>query len=128
MEKKISSKRTACFLSMYLLIYFAPIIAIHFARHMPRLIGNFCFSFPQLMFPFNIMFWKGDPVISNSSVFFLVAALYLVMLGLLFSFVTRSVKKFQWVILFAFCFSMLSVVALNLVLMACGIAVETKMP
>jgi hypothetical protein len=128
MEKIKFTLRAGCFLSVYLLIYFVPIVAIHFSKHMPRLVGNFCFSFPQLMFPFDIMFWKYTRIISNDSVYFLISGLYLLTLSLTFAFLTRFVGKSRWIIPFAFCFSILSVVALNFVLLACGITVETKMP
>ena len=128
MGKRNFTLRMACFLSIYLLTYFVPNIAINFAKHMPRIVGNFCFSFPQLMLPFNIMFWKNDLVISNSSTFFVVSGVYLAMLSVLFSYVTRPVKNPRMVVLFAFCFSIFSVISLNCILPVCGITVETRMP
>jgi len=80
------------------------------------------------MFPFNIIFWKSSLIISNNGIFILVSGVYLVLLGLLFSFVTRSVKKTSWVILFSFCFTIFSVIALSFILSIFGITVETRMP
>ena len=74
------------------------------------------------------MFWKNSPIISNNCIVVLISGFYLVMLGLLFSYVTRSAKKFRWIVLLAFCFSILSVIALNFILMVFGITVETRMP
>jgi uncharacterized membrane protein len=81
-----------------------------------------------LMFPFNIMFWKNSPIISNNGIVILISGFYLVMLGLLFSHVTRSAKRIRWIVLLAFCFSILSVIALNCILMVFGVTVETRMP
>ena len=128
MEKRNLLTRMVCLIAVYLFTYIIPIVAIHFTWHMSRLVGNFCFSFPQLMFPFNIMFWKNSPIISNNCIVVLISGFYLVMLGLLFSYVTRSAKKFRWIVLLAFCFSILSVIALNFILMVFGITVETRMP
>ena len=128
MRKLNLMMRMIIFLSSYLLVYFIPIVAIHFARHMPRLAGNFCLSFPQLMFPFNIMFWKNAPIISNNGVVFFVSGFYIIILSLLFTYATRSVKRKRWIVLFAFCFTILSVVALNCILQVCGITIETRMP
>jgi hypothetical protein len=131
MNKQNAILRAVCFVFAYLVLYFAPIAAIYsgFARHLPRLMGNWCFSFPQLMFPFNIFFWKYHSL--NNYAALLVSAVYLILLAWLFSFLTRSVKKIRWIILFAFCFSVISVIALNLVLLALGIfdiTVEPSMP
>ena len=115
-------------MAVYLFTYIIPIVAIHFAGRMPRLVGNFCFSFPQLTFPFNIMFWKNSLIISNNGIVILVSGFYLVILGLLFSYVTRSADKIRWIVLFAFCFTILSVIALNCIVTVCGITVETRMP
>jgi len=57
--------------------------------------------------------------------------LYLISLGVWFSFLTRSLQKFRWVVPLAFCFSIRSVIALNLVLLTLGIfgiSVEPTMP
>jgi hypothetical protein len=127
MKKTIS--HAICFVLVYLLLYFAPIAAIYSTKHMPRLLGNFCFSFPQLMFPFDIIFWKYHSL--DGRVAFLISVLYLILLAWFFSFLTRSVKKFRWIPLFAFCFSFVSVIALNLVLFTLGvfgISVNTVMP
>jgi hypothetical protein len=131
MNKKNAILRAVCFTFAYLVLYFAPIAAIYsnFAKHLPRLMGNWCFSFPQLMFPFNIIFWKYHSL--NDHAALLVSAVYLILLAWLFSFLTRFVQKIRWIILFAFCFSILSVIALNLVLSVLdifGITVEPSMP
>ena len=131
MNKKNAILHAVCFVFAYLVLYFAPIAAIYsgFARHLPRLMGNWCFSFPQLMFPFNITFWRFSSLGDRAA--FVVSAVYLIFLAWLFSFSTRSVQKFRWVILFAFCFSVFSVMALNLALLALGVfgvTVEPSMP
>jgi len=129
LNKKTTILRAVCFVFVYLALYFAPIIAIRFTKNIPYPIDNFCFSFPQMMFPFNIIFWKYHSL--NDHVALLISAVYLILLAWLFSFLTRTVRKFRWIIPFAFCFSVFSVIALNLVLKALGIfdiAVEPSMP
>jgi len=121
--------RGGCFVFVYLFLYFAPIAAIYSTRHMPPLIGNFCFSFPQLMFPFNIIYWKYHSLDGHTA--FLISTFYLFVIAWLFSFLTRSVKNIRRVVLLAFCFSILSVLALNLALLALSIfdiTVEPSMP
>lgn len=128
MKKTNFVARTIFFLFLYLFIYFSLIFSVRFAAHMPRLIGNFSLSFPQLMFPFNILFWGNTPIITNNSIVFLVSGFYLVILSSLFAYVVRPVKKKQWIILFAICFIILSVIVLNCFFRVCGITVETRMP
>lgn len=129
MNRKNAILSAACFVVVYLLLYFAPIVAIYSTKHIPYPVDNFCFAFPQLMFPFNIIFWNYHSL--NSYIAFLISALYLIFLGWLFSLSTRSIQKFRWIVLLAFCFSIASVIALNLILSALsifGISVEPRMP
>jgi hypothetical protein len=129
MNKRNAISRAICFIAIYLTLYFAPIAAIYSTDRMPYPMDNFCFSFPQLMFPFDITFWGFHSLESHTA--FFVSVLYLISLAWLFSLLTRFVQKFRWVVLFAFCFSVVSVVALNLILLAMGVfgvSVEPKMP
>jgi O-antigen ligase len=131
MNKKNAILRAVYFVFAYLVLYFVLITAIYsdFARHLPRLMGNWCLAFPQLMFPFNIIYWKYHSL--NDHAALLVSAVYFILLAWLFSFLTRPVQKFRWIISFAFCFSVCSVIALYLVLLALvifGINVEPSMP
>jgi hypothetical protein len=131
MNKKNAILRAACFVFAYLVLNFALIAAIYsdFARHLPRLMGNWCLAFPQLMFPFNVIYWKYHSL--NYHAALLVSAVYLVLLAWLFSFLTWPVQKFRWVILLAFCFSLFSVVTLYLCLLALSvfdITVALRMP
>jgi hypothetical protein len=128
MKNRTLAMRMVLFLSLYLLVYYIPTVAIHSVRHMPRLIGNYCLLFPQLMFPFDIMFWKKAPIITNDTIYFFVSACYLVILSMAFAYSTRSVKQKGWIILLGFGFTILSVGVLNCVLFVCGITVETLMP
>jgi hypothetical protein len=131
MNKRNAILRGACFAILYLLLYIAPTVTMcsGFARHLPPLIGNWCLSFPQLMFPFNILFWKYHKLDDHTA--FFVSAFYLILLAWFFSFLTRSIQKFQWLTLAAFCFSIISVVAMTLIFWAAGIfeiSIEPQMP
>jgi hypothetical protein len=122
---------------VYLFIYIAPIIALyvlplHWLQRLPRLVGNSLFFFPQISLPFGALVWGRDldnaTFVFGNFTAFGISALYLVLLGLLFSFVTRSIQRFRWVVPLAFCFSILSVILLNLAFELCGITVELDGP
>jgi len=134
MNKKNAILRGICFVIVYSLFYVVPVfvlrtVPISLMKRLPSLIGNLCFLLPQDAFPFDIIFWKYHSL--NDHAALLVSAVYLILLAWLFSFLARSVQKIRWIILFAFCFSIISVIALNLVLSALGvfgITVEPSMP
>jgi hypothetical protein len=122
---------------VYLLTYIAPIIVlyllpVHWGQHLPRLVGNSLFFFPQMALPFGALVWgreldNATGIFGDSSAF-CISALYLVLLGLLFSFVTRSIHRFRWLVSLAFCFSIFSVVLLNLAFWVCGFTVSLDGP
>jgi len=134
MNKKNDILRGACFAIVYSLFYFVPLFVLRTAplslmKRLPDLVGNLCFQLPQSAFPFDIIFWKYHSF--DGRIAFLISVFYLFLVAWLFSFLTRSVKKTRWVVLFAFCFSVLSMIALNLVLSTLGIfdiTVEPSMP
>jgi hypothetical protein len=80
------------------------------------------------MLPFGALIWGHDhdnaPLIFDNYSAFMVTVLYIILLGSLFSFLTRPIQQIRWIILLAFCFSILSVILLNLILWNCGIAID----
>ena len=134
MKKKDAILRGACFVIVYSLFYAVPLFVLQTApislmKHLPALAGNLCFLVPQYAFPFDIIFWKYHSFGGRTA--FLISVFYLFLIAWLFSFLTRSVKKIRRVVLLAFCFSILSIIVLNLGLLALGIfdlTVEPSMP
>lgn len=134
---KANYSRWLYFICTYLFIYIVPTIVIYvlplrFARLMPRLMINYLFFLPQYAIPFRSLMYGDDPsygheVLGTNSGF-VVALLYFISLGVLFSLLTRSVHKRQSLILFAFCFSILSIIFLNLLMPICGINVALDGP
>jgi hypothetical protein len=140
MNKKNAILRAASFVCVYLLFYAMPLIVLLTAplslmKHLPRLVGNLCFFLPQYAFPFDRLILGYNPhdgsnetVVFNDHIALLISGIYLLLLGALFSFLSRSVRKIRWTILLAFFFSILSITLLNVVLWICGITVSLDGP
>jgi hypothetical protein len=137
MSKNNLILRSVCFIAVYLLVYALPLFVIetmplHLMKHLPSWMGNLCFFLPQYAFPFDEITLgeddSGRPFIFGEHIALLISALYLILLGLLFSKLTQPVRKSRWIIPLAFCSSALSITLLNVVFMACGIMVHLSGP
>lgn len=120
---------TAC--TIYLALYLSLIFAIHITHHLPRVIDNFCFSFPQMMFPFKNMYWNDNPIFSTPFSLGFVSTVYLVLNGCLFACTVCWTKRTNWVIPLAFAFSLVAPVVFSLFLSMfhiVGLSVEPAMP
>lgn len=122
MNSKDAIFRGTCFAIVYSLFYAVPVFVLQTApltlmQRIPALVGNLCFIVPQYAFPFDRIFWKYHSEIHslNGYTALLISLLYLVLTAWSFSFLTRSVKKVRWIVLFAFYFSILLIIASNLV-------------
>jgi hypothetical protein len=105
--KKIINVRLVYFGIIYILVFFSLTIAYPATKDLPKWIGSLCFYFPQMMFPFGNLYWKQHPIFFNNWAAILAMVFYLILLSLLFSFLTRSIKTIKWTILLAFGFSII---------------------
>ena len=131
MKTKDVIYRSVCLMAVYLLFYAVPIVVINHIKHLPGRIDNLCFFLPQYAFPFDRLQLGSDssvPYMFSKYTAWLITVLYFILLSVLFSKLTASVKKFRWLIPLAFLFCMLSITLLNVIFLACGITVYLNVP
>ena len=128
MSKKEAALRVGCFLAVYSLFSWAPVILFLVPPSwVPHIIENFLWNLPAWTFPFCCpLSANGEDYVFTGPIVTLFTVVHLALLGFLFLKLVQPIRKWLWSVPLAFCFSALSIFALQILFMVFGINLHIR--
>lgn len=133
MKKNVIVLHSAFFLAVFLLFYAAPLVLLQtrVVMHLPSVLANYCFIIPQYALPFGNLYWSKSPdpaYIFSKPTAWVISTIYLILLSISFSVLTRRIKTYSSTLLLACGTSILAIFVLSAVLKLCGITLDLDVP